>query len=263
MVAFAVMCSGLRSASTLARAFGGDYLAEFVSVPTVLVALRVPHRRGGGQRPRDRREREGQRRLHADRAERPAARRRHRRRRAPRRRRGPGPGARDQGAARRCSPAVMAAAGLAFYAMIGFEDSVNVAEEARDPQRNYPRALFGGLLIAGLVYLAVSVVASMAVPTDKLAASDGPLLEVVTARPAGGQHEAVRRDRAVRGRQQRAHQHDHGLAAAVRDVGAGDRPRRVLEGAARAPHAVGRDRVHDAPRDGPRLDRRPQRRSPT
>jgi hypothetical protein len=80
-------------------------------------------------------------------------------------------------------PAVMAGAGLAFYAMIGFEDSVNVAEEAREPQRNYPRALFGGLLIAGLVYLAVSVVASMAVPTDKLAASHGPLLEVVQLGP--------------------------------------------------------------------------------
>ena len=39
MVTFAVMCSGLGSASTLARAFGGDYLAEFVSVPTVLVAF--------------------------------------------------------------------------------------------------------------------------------------------------------------------------------------------------------------------------------
>ena len=77
----------------------------------------------------------------------------------------------------------MAGAGLAFYAMIGFEDSVNVAEEAREPHRNYPRALFGGLLIAGLVYLAVSIVASMAVPTDKLAASDGPLLEVVQLGP--------------------------------------------------------------------------------
>jgi len=39
MVTFAVMCSGLGSASTLARAFGGDYLAEFVSVPTVAVAF--------------------------------------------------------------------------------------------------------------------------------------------------------------------------------------------------------------------------------
>src|SRR4051794_24797109 len=39
MGAFAVMLSGITSASTLARAFGGDYLGEFVSVPTVVVAL--------------------------------------------------------------------------------------------------------------------------------------------------------------------------------------------------------------------------------
>src|SRR5690606_27629573 len=37
--AFAVMASGLASAATIARAFGGDYLSEFVSLPVVLVAL--------------------------------------------------------------------------------------------------------------------------------------------------------------------------------------------------------------------------------
>ena len=39
MVAFAVMASGITSAATLSRAFGGDYLKEFVSIPTVLAAL--------------------------------------------------------------------------------------------------------------------------------------------------------------------------------------------------------------------------------
>jgi amino acid transporter len=39
MVAFAVMASGITSAATLSRAFGGDYLAEFIDVPTVLAAL--------------------------------------------------------------------------------------------------------------------------------------------------------------------------------------------------------------------------------
>src|SRR6478735_10723361 len=41
IVAFAVMCSGLASAAALATAFGGDYLSEFVELPTVLVALAV------------------------------------------------------------------------------------------------------------------------------------------------------------------------------------------------------------------------------
>jgi basic amino acid/polyamine antiporter, APA family len=182
MVAFAVMCSGLTSAATLSRAFGGDYLSEFVSIPTIavacllLLAVAAINSRGIGESVKvnvgftlieltglvlvvviglaavlD--------------------------------------GVGDTGRAfdikegESLLPAVMAGAGLAFYAMIGFEDSVNVAEEAREPQRDYPRALFGGLLIAGAVYLAVSIVASMAVPTNTLAESDGPLLEVVQIGP--------------------------------------------------------------------------------
>src|SRR3954467_1716936 len=39
IVAFAVMCSGLASAAALATAFGGDYLSEFVDLPTVPVGL--------------------------------------------------------------------------------------------------------------------------------------------------------------------------------------------------------------------------------
>src|SRR4051794_30958625 len=39
MVAFAVMCSGVTSAGTLSRAFGGDYLKVFVDVPVVVTAL--------------------------------------------------------------------------------------------------------------------------------------------------------------------------------------------------------------------------------
>src|SRR5918996_839109 len=39
MVAFAVMASGIASASAAARAFGGDYLSTFVELPVVLVAL--------------------------------------------------------------------------------------------------------------------------------------------------------------------------------------------------------------------------------
>jgi amino acid transporter len=78
---------------------------------------------------------------------------------------------------------VLAGASLAFYALIGFEDSVNLAEETREPRRAYPRAIFGGLLLGGIIYVSVALVASMAVPTDKLAESDGPLLEVVQLGP--------------------------------------------------------------------------------
>lgn len=80
--------------------------------------------------------------------------------------------------------AVLAGSVLAFYSFVGFETSVNLAEEVKDPRRSYPTALFGALLTAGVVYVLVGVVASACVPTDQLAQSSGPLLEVVRA--AGG-----------------------------------------------------------------------------
>jgi APA family basic amino acid/polyamine antiporter len=49
--------------------------------------------------------------------------------------------------------ATLAAAIIAYYSFVGFETSANVAEEIRDPRRVYPRALFGALLTAGVVYV--------------------------------------------------------------------------------------------------------------
>jgi amino acid transporter len=79
--------------------------------------------------------------------------------------------------------AILSGASLAFFALIGFEDSVNVAEETKEPSRVFPKALFAGLAIALAVYILVTLVAGMAVPTDQLAGSDGPLLEVVQLGP--------------------------------------------------------------------------------
>jgi len=81
--------------------------------------------------------------------------------------------------------ASLAGSALAFYALIGFEDSVNVAEETRDPSRAFPRALFGGLAIGGALYLLVTIGASMVVPTGDLVGSSGALLEVVDQGPLG------------------------------------------------------------------------------
>ena len=182
VVAFAVMCSGVTSAATLATAFGGDYLSEFIDLPTIGVGLvfvavisLINFRGikesvglnmglttielgglllvvliglaflfdGGGDPGRALEFKEGE----------------------------------------AVPIAILAGAALAFFALIGFEDSVNVAEETRDPSRVFPRALFVGLGIAGAVYLLVTVIASMAVPTDQLVDSSGPLLEVVDQGP--------------------------------------------------------------------------------
>lgn len=77
--------------------------------------------------------------------------------------------------------AVLAGTILAFYSYVGFETSVNLAEETRDPARAYPRALFGALGVAGVVYALVGAAASAVVPTQELASSSAPLLRVVDA----------------------------------------------------------------------------------
>src|SRR5690606_14201729 len=75
---------------------------------------------------------------------------------------------------------------LAFFAMVGFEDSVNLAEECTDPVRIFPRALLGGLAIAALVYLLVAIASSLLVPAGALAeAGGGALLRVVAVGAPG------------------------------------------------------------------------------
>ena len=81
--------------------------------------------------------------------------------------------------------AVTAATSLAFFAMVGFEDSVNMAEETKDPVRVFPKVLLSGLAIAGFVYVLVAIVAVALVPIGTLEASDTPLVEVVKAGAPG------------------------------------------------------------------------------
>ncbi|HEX8510572.1 MAG TPA: APC family permease, partial [Propionibacteriaceae bacterium] len=75
--------------------------------------------------------------------------------------------------------AVLAGVSLAFFAMTGFENVANVAEETINPERAYPRALIGGMVTAGVVYVLVSISAALAVPIDTLAGKT--LQEVIRA----------------------------------------------------------------------------------
>ncbi|MFJ2031656.1 APC family permease [Streptosporangium sp. NPDC087985] len=74
---------------------------------------------------------------------------------------------------------VLGGTALAFYALPGSEDSVNPAEESRDRRRDHPRALFGGLVAAVAIYTAVAFTATMLVDTETLRSPTGPLPEVV------------------------------------------------------------------------------------
>jgi amino acid transporter len=68
--------------------------------------------------------------------------------------------------------AITAATSLAFFAMVGFEDSVNMAEETKDPVRDFPRVMLTGLGITGLIYVLVSITAVALVPVGELANPD-------------------------------------------------------------------------------------------
>jgi amino acid transporter len=68
---------------------------------------------------------------------------------------------------------------LAFYAFIGFEDMVNVAEEVQSPRRNLPLAILLALGISAVLYMTVSTVAVFAVAPGELAASRAPLATIV------------------------------------------------------------------------------------
>ncbi|MFF2862286.1 APC family permease [Streptomyces rubiginosohelvolus] len=184
LAGFCMLAAGIVSVAALARGFGGDYLSEFITLPVVLVttifltALALLNARGI---------RESTRanvvatvievgglllviglgvwivlRGDGDTARLTEL------------------GTEHEGPV----AALLSGAVLAYYSFVGFETSVNVAEETRDPRRSYPRALFGALLTAGAVYALVGVAAAVAVPTEKLTTSSGPLLEVV--RTAGG-----------------------------------------------------------------------------
>lgn len=64
---------------------------------------------------------------------------------------------------------------LAFFAFIGFENAVNVAEEVRDVRRTLPRAIFLTMAITTVLYLAVALVATLGAPAASLAQSEAPL----------------------------------------------------------------------------------------
>ena len=178
IVAFAVMMSGVTSAGVSAQAFGGRYLAEFVTLPVIVGALiflalvTLVNFVGISESVKVN--------VTLTVIE------------------GSGllvivaigiyallTGEGDPGRALEFNPrsgaflSVLQGTALAFFALLGFEDSVNLAEETKDPARDFPYALFGGIVVAAVIYMAVAFTAAMLVDTQTLTNSSGPLLEVV------------------------------------------------------------------------------------
>ena len=74
---------------------------------------------------------------------------------------------------------ILAASALAFFAYIGFEDIVKLAEETTTPEKNIPRALLISSAIVIVVYSLVAVCAVSMVPYAELGASDSPLADII------------------------------------------------------------------------------------
>jgi amino acid transporter len=182
VIAFAVVASGIASASAVARVFGGRYLQEFVRVPPLAVAIlfvlviALINFRGISESIKVNMfltlvEASGLLLIIVIGVAALAG------------------GTGDPGraftfkAGANVPLAILAGAAIAFYACLGFEDVANVAEEAENPVRMLPIALIAGLGIAGLLYVVVSFTAAMVVDAATLSKSSGPLLEVVKAGP--------------------------------------------------------------------------------
>ncbi len=63
-------------------------------------------------------------------------------------------------------------AAIVFFAYIGFDAISTAAEETKNPQRNMPIGILGGLAICTLIYVIVGIVATGLVPYQQLKAAD-------------------------------------------------------------------------------------------
>ena len=63
-------------------------------------------------------------------------------------------------------------AAIVFFAYIGFDAISTAAEETRDPQRNLPIGILGGLAICTVIYVIVGAVLTGMVPYQQLAVAD-------------------------------------------------------------------------------------------
>lgn len=76
---------------------------------------------------------------------------------------------------------ILSGAFLGFYAFIGFEDMVNMAEEVKNPVRSLPRAMIAAVAATTIIYVLVSAVMVLTVSPGALAAAKAPLAVVIEA----------------------------------------------------------------------------------
>lgn len=81
--------------------------------------------------------------------------------------------------------AIVSAAFIAFYAFVGFEDMVNIAEEVKNPKRAFPRAILVSMAVVTVLYLLVTIAALGVLSPALLGGSEAPLADVFKAATGG------------------------------------------------------------------------------
>lgn len=77
---------------------------------------------------------------------------------------------------------VLSGAALVFFSFLGFENIANLAEEAKEPKRDVPRAIFLSLGIATTLYILVALAAVALLPGDQLKDAQAPLADAARTR---------------------------------------------------------------------------------
>ena len=78
------------------------------------------------------------------------------------------------------------ATALVFFSFLGFENIANLAEEAKNPGRDVPIAIFASLTVATVLYALVALAVVALIPSEQLAASEAPLVTAVATQSTWG-----------------------------------------------------------------------------
>ncbi len=86
----------------------------------------------------------------------------------------------------------------------------------RDPQRTIPLGLITAMVLAAVLYIAVSITVVSVVAWQELSEAPGPITEVISQTAARNPTNLVHGDHAIRGREYGARQLRHDIAPALR-----------------------------------------------
>ncbi len=76
---------------------------------------------------------------------------------------------------------VLQATALIFFAFLGFDNIIKLAEETKDPQKTIPKAVMLSIIISSIIYILVAISAVSILGWQSLSASKAPLADVAAS----------------------------------------------------------------------------------